>query len=88
MNMFIQAFISLLVVTGLLSTFVFFGCGADTLGPYKPLLPAVTGNAKFSDRFILHEESQFFYDLYGKEVVEGSELSKYVDQKQLIRMEN
>ncbi|MYA72536.1 hypothetical protein F4141_20990 [Candidatus Poribacteria bacterium] len=72
----------LLVAACVVSTSVFYGCGADSLGPYQPLLPAVDGEAKFSNRFQLAEEPQFFYDLYGKEIVEGNELNTYTDQKE------
>ena len=58
------------------------GCGAEPLGPYEPLLPAIETNQKFSDRFRLEEEPQFFHDLYGQEVVEGSEISRYSDQQE------
>ena len=53
--------------------FVFFGCGAQSLGPYEPLLPTIDGEDKFSDRFQLDEEPNFYYDLYGTEIVEGTE---------------
>ena len=73
---------SLIVVPCILSVFVFYGCGADPLGPYEPLLPTIESEAKFSSRFQLEEEPQFFYDLYGTEIVEGSELNTYTDQKE------
>ena len=73
---------SLLVVTCIFSTSVFYGCGAESLGPHKPLLPSIDGEAKFSDRFQMEENPQHFYDLYGKKIMEGSELNKYVDQKE------
>ena len=72
----------MLVAICVLSASVFYGCGADSLGPYQPLLPAIDSEAKFSSRFQLEEEPQFFYDLYGKEIMEGSELTKYTDQKE------
>ena len=50
--------------------------------PHQPLLPAVEGEAKFSNRFQLEEEPQIYYDLYGKAIVEGTELNKYTDQKE------
>ena len=74
--------INFMLAVCMLSTSVFCGCGADSLGPYKPLLPAVEGEAKFSNRFQLEEEPQFFYDLYGKEIVEGNELNTYTDRKE------
>ncbi len=82
MNKLKRAINSLLVVTCILSASVFYGCGADSLGPYEPLLPAIESEAKFSNRFQLEEEPQVFYDLYGKGILEGSELNKYTDQKQ------
>ena len=82
MNNLRQAISSLFVITYFISTLVFYGCGAEPLGPYEPLLPAISSEAKFSDRFRLEEEPQFFHNLYGQEVVEGSEISRYTDQKQ------
>ena len=74
--------INFILVVCILSPFVLCGCGAEPLGPYKPLLPAIESEAKFSNRFQLEEEPQFFYDLYGKEIVEGSELNAYTDRKE------
>ena len=82
MNTLKRAIHFMLVAACVLSTFVFYSCGADSLGPHQPLLPAIESEAKFSNRFQLDEEPQFFYDLYGKEIVEGSELTKYTDQKE------
>ena len=82
MNTLKRAINFMLVVTCVLSVSVFYGCGADSLGPYQPLLPAIESEAKFSNRFQLAEEPQFFYDLYGKEIVEGNELNAYTDQKE------
>ena len=82
MNTLKRAIHSLLVAACVLSASMFYGCGAEPLGPYKPLLPAIESEAKFSSRFQLEEEPQFFYDLYGKEIVEGSELNTYRDQKE------
>ena len=82
MNKLKRAINSLLGVTCLLSASVFCGCGAESLGPHESLLPAIDGEAKFSNRFQLEEEPQFFYDLYGKEIVEGSELNTYTDRKE------
>jgi len=82
MNTLKRAIHFMLVAACVLSASVFYGCGADSLGPYQPLLPAVEGEAKFSNRFQLAEEPQFFYDLYGKEIVEGNELNTYTDQKE------
>ena len=81
MNKLKRAINFMLVGTCVFSTSVFYGCGADSLGPYEPLLPAIEGEAKFSSRFQLEEEPQVFYDLYGKEIVEGNELTKYTDRK-------
>ena len=72
----------LLVVTCILSGFVLYGCGAQSLGPQEPLLPTIEGEAKFSDRFQLEEEPQFFYDLFGKELLEGSEVHNYRERKE------
>ncbi len=73
---------SLLITICILSTSLFFGCGADSLGPHKDLLPLISSEEKFSDRYQLEEEPQFYYDLYGKEVVEGAEISRYDENKQ------
>ncbi|MDE0467805.1 MAG: hypothetical protein OYL97_12160 [Candidatus Poribacteria bacterium] len=81
MNTLKRAIHFMFVVTCVLSASVFYGCGADSLGPYVPLLPTIESEAKFASRFQLEEEPQFFYDLYGAEIVEGSELNTYTDQK-------
>ena len=82
MNALKRVIHSLLVVPCIFSTFVFYGCGADPLGPYQPLLPTIESESKFSSRYQLEEEPQFFHDLYGAEIVEGSELNTYTDQKE------
>ena len=82
MNALKRAIHFILVGTCVLSISVFYGCGASSLGRYQPLLPTVESEAKFSNRFQLEEEPQFFYDLYGKEIVEGNELNSYTDQKE------
>ena len=71
----------LLVATCILSGLVLYGCGAQSLGPQEPLLPTIEGDSKFSDRFQLEEEPQFFYDLFGKELLEGSEVYNYRERK-------
>ena len=81
MNELRQSFDVLLVVTCILSAFVLYGCGAQSLGPQEPLLPTIEGGAKFSARFQLEEEPQFFYDLFGKELLEGNEVYNYREQK-------
>ena len=81
MNTLKRAIHFMLIVTCVLSASVFYGCGADSLGPYVPLLPTIESEAKFASRYQLEEEPQFFYDLYGAEIVEGSELNTYTDQK-------
>lgn len=82
MNNIRQAFYSLLALILFFITFIFCGCGAEPLGPYEPLLPAIESEQKFSDRFRLNEEPQFFRNLYGQEIVEGSEISRYSDNKE------
>ena len=62
--------------------YIFYGCGATPLGPYKPLLPIIESDKKFSDRHQLDEYAQTYYDLFGKGVVEGSEISTYTNQKE------
>ena len=81
MNELRQSFDVLLVITCILSAFVLYGCGAQSLGPQEPLLPTIEGGAKFSARFQLEEEPQFFYDLFGKELLEGNEVYNYREQK-------
>ncbi|MYF56110.1 hypothetical protein F4225_10260 [Candidatus Poribacteria bacterium] len=71
----------LLVTSCVISGFVLYGCGAQSLGPQEPLLPTIEGDSKFSDRFQLEEEPQFFYDLFGKELLEGSEVYNYRERK-------
>ncbi|MCZ6679909.1 MAG: hypothetical protein O7E52_21965 [Candidatus Poribacteria bacterium] len=75
----------LLITAGLLSYLVLYGCGAASLGPQEPLLPTIEGQAKFSDRFQLEEEPQFFYDLFGKELLEGNEVFNYREEKEFDR---
>lgn len=81
MNRLKQSIDVLLVVTCILSGFVLYGCGAQSLGPQEPLLPTIEGSSKFSARFQLEEEPQFFYDLFGKELLEGNEVYNYREQK-------
>ncbi len=81
MNKLKQPIDILLVVTCILSGFVLYGCGAQSLGPQEPLLPTIEGSSKFSARFQLEEEPQFFYDLFGKELLEGNEVYNYREQK-------
>ena len=77
-----RALYSILIIYCFLYAMFFCGCGAQPLGPYIPLLPAIESEKKFSDRFVLEEEAQFFHDLYGKEVVEGSEISRFADHQE------
>lgn len=63
------------VVTCSLTCFVFYGCGASSLGPQEPLLPTIEGKSKFADRFRLEEEPQFFYDLFGDELLSSNKSS-------------
>jgi len=82
MNRLKQSIDVLLVATCILSAFVLYGCGAQSLGPQEPLLPTIEGSSKFSARFQLEEEPQFFYDLFGKELLEGNEVYNYREQKE------
>ena len=70
------------LIAGLICCFVLYGCGAANLGPQEPLLPTVEGQANFSDRFQLEEEPQFFYDLFGRELLEGNEVYNYREVKE------
>jgi len=59
------------------------GCASiGTGGPSQPLLPQLTAEDKFSDRFQLEEEPFFFYDLFGRELLEGNEVHQYIEEKQ------
>jgi hypothetical protein len=59
------------------------GCASiNTGGPSQPLLPQLTAEEKFSDRFQLEEEPFFFYDLFGRELLEGNEVQQYIEEKQ------
>jgi hypothetical protein len=59
------------------------GCASvSTEGPTQPLLPQLTAEEKFSDRFLLEEEPFFFYDLFGRELLEGNEVHQYIEEKQ------
>jgi len=71
----------LFVIVGLLCGLALYGCAPTSLGPQEPLLPTIEGSAKFSDRFELEEEPQFFYDLFGKELLEGNQVHEYVEEK-------
>jgi hypothetical protein len=51
-------------------------------GPTQPLLPQLSAEEKFSDRFQVEEEPQFFYDLFGRELLEGNEIHQYVEEKE------
>ncbi len=82
MNELRQLINVLLAVACVLSSFVLYGCGAQSLGPQEPLLPTIEGSSKFSARFQLEEEPQFFYDLFGKELLEGNEVYNYREQKE------
>ena len=59
-----------------------YGCGASSPGPQEPLLPTIEGQSEFSDRFQLEEEPQSFYDLYGKELLEGNKSSAEICGKE------
>ena len=59
------------------------GCAPMSIGgPVQPLLPQLAAEEKFSDRFELEEEPQFFYDLFGRELLEGNEVHQYLEEKQ------
>lgn len=72
----------LLLIAGVYSGLMIFGCAPSSLGPQQPLLPTIEGSSKFSDRFELSEEPQFFYDLFGKELLEGNEVHQYIEEKE------
>lgn len=64
----------------LLASMAMYGC-LTPVGPTKPLLYTIEAQSKFSDRFQLEEEPQFFYDLFGKELLEGNEVWQYREEK-------
>jgi hypothetical protein len=79
----------LFVIVGLLGGLaLLYGCAPTSLGPQEPLLPTIEGSAKFSDRFELEEEPQFFYDLFGKELLEGNQVHEYVEEKEFDQQGN
>lgn len=74
---------SLLAIAVLTSWALLNGCAPMSIGgPSQPLLPQLTAEEKFSDRFELEEEPQFFYDLFGRELLEGHEVHQYIEEKQ------
>ena len=85
MNKLKQPIEILLVVACILSASVFYGCGADSLGPHEPLLPTIESEAKFANRFVLDEDPRMFFDLYGKGIVEGTKFQEYNEQKEFDR---
>lgn len=48
------------------------GCGASSPVRQKPLLLSIEGQSKFSNRFQSEEEPQFFYNLFGEELLKSS----------------
>ena len=65
---------SFLAVAVLASWALLSGCAPMSAGPTQPLLPQLTAEDKFSDRFELEEEPQFFYDLFQLECIMGTRL--------------
>ena len=72
---------SILAAVVLASWVLLNGCASLSVGPAQPLLPQLSAEEKFSDRFQLEEEPQFFYDLFGRELLEGNEVHQYVEEK-------
>ena len=79
-------FNGLFAVVGTIGLIFLYGCSGalapQSLGPQEPLLQTIEGQAKFSARFQLEEEPQFFYDLFGKELLEGNEVYNYREMKE------
>jgi len=75
---------SLILAVATAASLLFLGgCASmNTGGPTQPLLPQLTAEEKFSDRFQLEEEPFFFYDLFGRELLEGNEVHQYIEEKQ------
>ena len=76
MKMLIRHLSIVSVVTCSLTCFIFCGCGASSpVVPQKPLPSTIEGKSKFADRFRLEEEPQFFYDLFGDELLNSNKSS-------------
>ena len=74
---------SLLAAVILASWVMLSGCvPIGSGGPTQPLLPQLSAEEKFSDRFQVEEEPQFFYDLFGRELLEGNEIHQYIEEKE------
>jgi len=75
---------SLILAVATAASLLFLGgCASmNTGGPSQPLMPQLTAEEKFSDRFQLEEEPFFFYDLFGRELLEGNEVHQYIEEKQ------
>ena len=74
---------SLLAIALSISWVFLNGCAPMSIGGQsQPLLPQLSAEEKFSDRFELEEEPQFFYDLFGRELLEGHEVHQYIEEKQ------
>ena len=69
------------VIACILSCFIFCSCGGSSPGPQEPFLPEIEEQSKFSDRFQLEEEPQFFYDLFGDELLSGNPSSAEIAEK-------
>jgi hypothetical protein len=74
---------SLILAVATAASLLFLGgCASmNAGGPSQPLLPQLTAEEKFSDRFQLEEEPFFFYDLFGRELLEGNEVHQYIEEK-------
>ena len=77
-----RSLLNLLLVIAVLTGGIFLLNGCVPLGPQEPLMPVVEGDAKFSDRFELQEQPQFYYDLFGRALLEGSEVWQYMEKKE------
>ena len=81
MKMLNRRFSTVSAIACILSCFIFCSCGGSSPGPQEPLLPEIEAQSKFSDRFQLEEEPQFFYDLFGEELLEGNLISAEIAEK-------
>ncbi len=84
MKFFRAYYRSLILAVATAASLLFLGGCASMSGggPSQPLLPQLTAEEKFSDRFQLEEEPFFFYDLFGRELLEGNEVHQYIEEKQ------
>lgn len=61
------------IVACSLTCFILYGCGASSpVAPQEPVQTRIEGQSIFADRFQLEEEPQFFYELFGDELLNSN----------------